>query len=70
MTVSGIGSVEDGNVRVTLSGGETVSLEDVSFDSQETESLYYAASDYTTPRPGPLCPDIRRIAAENVQGGI
>lgn len=49
VTVSGIGSVEDGNVRVTLSGGETVSLEDVSFDSQETESLYYAASDYTTP---------------------
>lgn len=49
VTVSGIGSVEDGNVRVTLSGGETVSLEDVSFDSQEMESLYYAASDYTTP---------------------
>lgn len=49
VTVSGIGSVEDGNVRVTLSGGETVSLEDVSFDSQETESLYYASSDFTTP---------------------
>ena len=49
VTVSGIGSVEDGSVRVSLSNGETASLEEVSFESPEMENLYYAASNYTTP---------------------